>query len=381
MIYLDNAATSFPKPPCIEEAVVRFLRHQGANAGRSGHSLSIEAGRVIFEARESIATLIGLSDSSRLFFTSSATHGLNALLHGLLRQGDIVACSPLEHNSIMRPLHYLEKHRGIKIRIFPHDELGEIKLEALRESFQGARLVISTHASNVTGAILPIEEIAKIAHEAGALFLLDAAQSAGIVPINMEESRIDLLAASGHKGLLGLQGSGFFALAPWVDIDTIEPLMQGGTGSRSELEEQPMILPDKFECGTLGGHGIAAMRAGVEWINARGIEAIYRHEVELRETLKAALEEIKGARILATPPAYPTIANLSFIAERFSPSEIAQRLDREFGILTRASLHCAPSAHRLHGTLKSGAVRLSPGALTTTEEIEATIEALRRVLA
>ncbi|MGP1580884.1 MAG: aminotransferase class V-fold PLP-dependent enzyme [Wolinella sp.] len=379
MIYLDNAATTFPKPPQVAEAVLGFLQGIGASAGRSGHSLSINAGRIVFEAREAIAALINNPDSSRIIFTHNATHAINSILYGLLKRGDRVLVSPLEHNSVMRPLNALKASRGIGMEVFAHDSLGEIDLASLKALAPGAKLIVSTHANNVTGAVLPIKEIAKIAHEAGAYFMLDAAQSAGILEIDMQDLGVDFLCASGHKGLMGIQGSGFFALHPRVDISELSPIMQGGTGSRSELEEQPLILPDKFECGTLNGHGIAALNAGIAWISSRGIAQIHKHELELREALECGLREISGVEILEIPSNYDRIANISFFSRNLSVSTLAQRLDSEYGILTRASLHCSPSTHRLYGTLKSGAVRLSPGIFTTHSEIEKTLEAIKKL--
>jgi cysteine desulfurase family protein len=380
MIYLDNAATTFPKPPEVIRAMTDFLERAGGNPGRSGHRLSIAAGRIVYDARETIAELFHARDPLRVIFTLNATHAINLALRGVLRVGDRVVTTSIEHNAVMRPLRALERE-GVRVAIVPCARDGALNLDTLRDTLRlGAQLVVVNHASNVVGTILPIAEIARLAHEVGALVLVDAAQTAGVVPIDIEAMQIDLLAFTGHKGLYGPPGTGGLILGERVDPALIEPLMRGGTGSHSEFEEQPNDLPDKFECGTPNGVGIAGLGAGARFVLARGIEAIRAHEVELTRALIAGLSEIPGVIVHGTRNAELQTATVSFTATNHRVSEIGLRLDEEFEVLCRVGLHCAPAAHRTIGTFPEGTVRFAASAFTTMDEIRAAVDAVRRIV-
>ena len=393
MIYLDHAATSWPKPPEVTQAMADFLARAGGNPGRSGHRLSIEAGRIVYDARECVAELFGAADPLRIIFTLNATHALNIALAGLLRPGDHVVTSSMEHNAVMRPLRALCRApgdpaapatwpRGIRLTVVPCAADGTLNLGDLERAVApGTRLVVLNHASNVCGTIQPVAEAAAIAHRAGALLLVDAAQTAGVLPIDVQEMGIDLLAFTGHKGLQGPPGTGGLVLGAGVDAAQIEPFMRGGTGSRSESEEQPEDLPDKFEAGTPNGVGIAGLGAGVRWVLDRGVDAIRSHEVALAQALIAGLAELPGVTVHGPLDAELCTATISITAAGRRVSEIGWRLDEEHGVLSRVGLHCAPAAHRTLGTFPEGTVRFAPGAFTTLDEIQAAVRAVAQVLA
>jgi cysteine desulfurase / selenocysteine lyase len=379
VIYLDNAATSWPKPPGVATAMVDYLQNVGGNPGRSGHRLAVKAGERVAATRSLVARLLGVVDPSRVTFTLNATHALNLALHGLLAPGDRVVTTSVEHNAVNRPLHALERE-GIAVTRVHCGRDGALNLgnlaAALRET---TRLVVVGHASNVVGTIQPLGEIADLANRAGALLLVDAAQSAGVLPIDVEGTGVDLLAFAGHKGLLGPQGIGGLVLGERVEPSDIRPLVQGGTGSRSLSFDQPIHLPDRFESGTPNGVGIAGLGAGVGFLLERGVATIRARE----ETLTAAL--LDG--LLATPgvtvhgprdPARMT-AVVSFTIDRLTPFESARLLDDEFEVQCRAGLHCAPAAHQTIGTLPEGTVRFAPGVFTTGDEIDAAVAAVRRL--
>ena len=379
MIYLDNAATSWPKPPQVKEAMNRFMEEVGANPGRSGHLLSIEAARILYEARESLAALFHVRDSSRIVFTLNATESINLALRGLLKPGDHVITSSMEHNSVMRPLRDLEK-RGIELSLIPCSREGMMDpREVERRVKPDTKMVILNHASNVTGTLLPANEVGSIAKQYDLLFLVDAAQTAGAYPIDMEEDGIDLLAFTGHKSLYGPQGTGGLVIGERVNEKEMVPLKQGGTGSRSEFEEQPDFLPDRFESGTPNGVGIAGLLAGVRFVLEKGVEQIHQQESRLMDRLIEGLKEIPKLKFHGPENRKDRMATLSFNLEQLSSSEIALRLEKEFGILCRPGLHCAPAAHRTIGTFPEGTVRFSLSLFSTEEEIETAIQAVSSI--
>lgn len=379
MIYLDHAATSWPKPPEVVQAMTGFLEHAGGNPGRSGHRLSVEAGRIVYSAREAAAELLHVPDPMRVLFTSNATQAINLALHGLLRPGDRVVTTAMEHNAVMRPLRFLEKS-GVRLTIAPCAADGTLDLEAFQHAVNPeTRLVIVNHASNVFGTLAPLDEISTIARAAGALLLVDAAQTAGAFPIDMQAMGIDLLAFTGHKSLQGPPGTGGLALGEAVDVSRFEPLIRGGTGSRSEFEEQPGFLPDKFESGTPNGPGIAGLEAGIRWVTHRCVEAIRRHELALTNQLRHGLPAIPNVSLYGPADAERGVAIVSFTVAGKPGSEVGQRLDDEFGVLCRVGLHCAPAAHKALGTFPGGTVRFAPGPLTTPEEIDAVLNAVKEV--
>lgn len=381
MIYLDNAATSWPKPPEVLKAMVDVLRHAGGNPGRSGHRLSIEAARIIYDAREDIARFFNIRDPLRVIFTSNATHAINIVLQGLLKPGDRVVTSSIEHNAVMRPLRHLEK-RGLSLHTVPCDPDGSLDINSIATAIDlGTRLVVLVHASNVVGTMLPICEVARLAHRAGALLLVDAAQTAGAVPIDLKAGGIDFLTFTGHKGLQGPPGIGGLVIGDHVDISQIEPLMRGGTGGQSELELQPESLPDRFESGTPNIVGVAGLHAGIRWLMDRGVHTIREHEMELTRTIINGLSSIPNIKLYGTGDLEQRTAIVSFTATSKQVSEIGLRLDDDYGILVRVGLHCAPAAHRTIGTFPTGTVRLAPGVFTTMDDVNRTIWAIEQVIA
>ncbi|MDD5591597.1 MAG: aminotransferase class V-fold PLP-dependent enzyme [Dehalococcoidales bacterium] len=380
MIYLDNAATSWPKPPEVLKAMTEVIERAGGNPGRSGHRLSIAAARAIYDTREAVARFFGISDPLRVIFASNATHAINLALKGMLKPGDHVVASSMEHNAVMRPLRSLEK-QGVRLSIIPCSTNGIIDVSEIgRALTPGTKLIVMNHASNVVGTLLPVNEIATIAHQAGTLLLVDAAQAAGFIPIDMRTSGIDLLAFTGHKELQGPPGIGGLVINNDVNVSRIEPLTCGGTGSRSESEEQPENLPDKFESGTANLVGIAGLGAGLKWIMDRGISEIRDNMKRLRRTLIDGLSALPGVIIYGTTDTDLSLAIVSFKIDGKHVSEIGLILDEEYGILSRVGLHCAPAAHKTIGSFPEGTVRLSPGVFTTVSEVQETVRAIRKIV-
>jgi cysteine desulfurase family protein len=365
-IYLDNAATSFPKPESVYQAVMHAMREVGASPGRGGYRRSLEAGRIMFQAREAVAALFSVPDSSRIIFTHSATEALNMALRGTLVSGDHVITSSMEHNSLARPLHLLQ-HQGIKVTVVQAGADGCIDpTEVARALTPHTRMIAIGHVSNVSGTIQPINAISAIAREAEVLFLLDAAQSAGSVPIDVVSGGIDLLAVPGHKGLYGPQGTGLLYAASHV---ALKPLLAGGTGSNSTSEDQPESLPDGFEAGTHNLPGIAGLKAGIEFVMEQGVAKICVHEQNLVSRAIEKLQGVPGIKLHSPTEAALRGAVLSFTIAGIDSSSLAFDLDRRFDISVRAGLHCAPRAHRTLGTFPDGTVRMSPGWFNTSEDI------------
>jgi cysteine desulfurase / selenocysteine lyase len=380
MIYLDNAATSWPKPPEVITAMTDVLNHAGGNPGRSGHRLSIAAARVVYEARETIANFFNLGDPLRVVFTNNATHAVNIVVHGLLKPGDSVVTSSMEHNAVMRPLRNMEK-RGVKLNIVQCADDGTLNPANVADLVSSkTRLVIIVHASNVTGTISPIAEIARIVHKAGSLLLVDAAQTAGTLPVDMSILGADFIAFTGHKGLQGPPGIGGLLISSRCDTSHLESLMQGGTGSESEYEEQPGALPDKYESGTANLVGIAGLLAGIQWVEKNSVDEIRSHENKLTKLLIEGLSVIPNLRIFGTLDPNSCTSIVSFKAVGKRVSEIGFRLDEEHDIMTRVGLHCAPVAHRTIGSYPEGTVRLAPGIFTTLEDIDKTLRAINDIV-
>ena len=381
MVYFDNAATSWPKPPCVAEAMARFLAEVGANPGRAGHRLAVEAARVVYGAREAVAELFHAADPLRVVFGANATEALNLALLGLLRPGDHVVTSSLEHNSVMRPLRALEA-QGVAVTVVPCSAAGELDVAALEAALVPAtRMIVLTHASNVCGTLLPVAEVGRLARRRGVLFLLDAAQTAGAVPIDVEAQAIDLLAFSGHKSLCGPMGTGGLVVGERVDAAALTPLKYGGTGSRSEREEQPEFLPDRCESGTPNAVGLAGLAAAVRWVLERGAGAIRDHERELTAELLAGLCAIPGVVVYGPRDAGRQTATVSLNIAGLAPSEVGLRLEEEHGVLCRVGLHCSPAAHRTLGTFPGGTVRFGLGTFNTSAEVADALEAVGRLAA
>jgi cysteine desulfurase family protein len=378
VIYLDNAATSFPKPPAVAESIVDFLEHSAGNPGRSGYALAMVAQTVVAATRRQLASLFGVPDPARIVFALNATDALNTALWGLLRPGDRVVTTSIEHNAVARPLHALAE-RGVEVTRVACAPDGTLDLDDLDRALRSAavRLVAMCHASNVVGTILPVREAAQRAHEHGALFLLDAAQTAGVLSIDVREMRLDLLAFPGHKALLGPTGTGGLYVAPGVRL---LPLRQGGTGTRSEEERQPEELPEALEAGTLNTVGIAGLGAALRYLQERGQQAIRAHEVALTTRLIDGLRDIPGLRTHGTGNPERQVATVSVTLEGWEPADVAAALDSSFGIAVRSGLHCAPLAHRTLGTFPRGTVRLSPGCFTTDDDVDRALAALRKLV-
>ncbi|MCE5335068.1 MAG: aminotransferase class V-fold PLP-dependent enzyme [Desulfobacteraceae bacterium] len=375
-LYLDNAATSYPKPPGVIEAVRRALEGIAASPGRGAHRHGRYAAAVAAECRARVAGILGVSDAGRVVFTKNATEGLNLVLKGWLRPGDRVLYTGFEHNSVVRPLRRLVS-QGVRAEQIPCTPGGGLDLPALREMLAApARLVVLVHASNVNGALMPVAEVSELCGRSGVPVLLDAAQTAGLLPIAAEELNLGMVACSGHKGLLGPSGMGLLYVRPDLDVS---PLMEGGTGSRSEVPEQPEECPDRYESGTPNLPGMAGLAEGIGYILEQGMEAIWEHEVSLALHLESELSEMPGVRVLI--PEERGTGTVSFTVDGMNPADLGFILDEAFDIAVRTGLHCAPLAHQSLGTFPEGTVRVSPGFSTSSEEIESFLEALRSVLA
>ena len=374
IIYFDNAATSYPKPEVVIQAMARFSSEVGASPGRSGHRLAIEAGRVVFEARERISQLFGVKDSSRVVFGLNATEGINQGLQGLLRPGEHVITSSMEHNSVMRPLRAMEKE-GLEVTVLPCTTEGLLDPRDVGKAFRkNTKMVVLNHGSNVVGTLQPLAEIGKACRQQAILFFVDAAQSAGAVPIDMEREMIDLLAFTGHKALFGPQGTGGLVLGERVDEKDLVPMKRGGTGSRSEMEEQPDFLPDLCESGTPNTVGLAGLLAGLDFVLKEGVERIREHERGLTDRLLRGLLEIPGVTTYGLRDARKQLATVSFNLQGVASSEVGLRLDEEYGILCRVGLHCSPSSHRTLGTFPEGTVRFSLSYLNRPEEVDRALQ-------
>lgn len=353
------------------------IRRAG-NPGRSGHVLSIRSARDLFDARERLAALFDARDSSRFVFAGNATAALNQAIKGILRPGDHVVTTSVEHNSVMRPLRRMQG-AGVSVTVVPADREGVVDAAAVAAAIRpSTRLVAVVHASNVTGAIQPVARIVREARARGVFTLVDAAQTAGAVPISLSGLPVDLLAASGHKGLLGPQGTGFLFVRKGVPL---VPLVEGGTGSLSEDDSQPDFYPDALESGTQNSVGAAGLAVSLAWILRRGVESIRRKEMGLVGRMVAAMERIRGVSVHGPRDPARRIAVVSFRVDGMDPAEVARRLESGHGILVRAGLHCSPDSHRTIGTLPEGTVRVSPGPFTTGKEIALFLSALRSISA
>lgn len=376
-VYLDTAATSYQKPDCVCAAMDRFMRKVGASPGRSAHRLGIDASRVVAAAREKLAGLLGVADSSRVIFTLNCTEALNLALKGILKQGDHVVTTGMEHNSVMRPLSAMQEERGVTVTRAAVTEEGITRPEEMEKCIRPATaLIVMTHASNVTGAIQPVEACGRIARKRGILFLVDAAQTVGCMPFDLSRMPIDLLAFSGHKGLMGPQGVGGLYLRASVDL---APLKQGGTGSASSEETQPDMLPDKYESGTPNTPGIAGLSAALDFIAATTVAKIRAHVCHVGEAMLDGLRAIGGVTVYGSTRMEDNAGVFSFNISARDPAEIAAELENHYGIMTRVGLHCAPSAHRTIGTFPQGAIRASIGFYTAEAEIAYFLRSLEEI--
>lgn len=381
-IYLDNSATSWPKPDSVYDAIDRYQRDNGASAGRGAYNTAQQAQRLVAETRAACAQLFQIADPRQLVFTSNGTGALNLVIHGLLKPGDPVVTTVCEHNSVLRPLAWQAAEHGIEVTHVGCDAAGFVGAASIDAAISPeTRLVVVTHASNVTGAIQPIAEITRVAHDAGALVLLDAAQTAGVVPIDVAALDIDFLACGGHKGLLGPLGTGLLYIRPGLETQ-LRCQQQGGTGTDSIAKSQPETLPEKFESGSLNLPAIVGLGAAVRHIESQTVAAIQQHHQELTTQLLAGLADIPNVTVYGPAADQPRVAVVSCAVEGYDPQEFAAALDASCGIECRAGLHCAPQMHTALGTLETGGlIRFSPGWATTTAEIETTLEAVKTLAA
>jgi len=379
MIYFDNAATSYPKPKRVGREMLHFLEKVGASPGRSGHRLSIEAGRIIYQTRESLAELFNVDDPLRIIFTLNVTEALNLVLKGLLRPGDQVITSSMEHNSVMRPLRELEKI-GVEVKVIPCSPQGALAPVDIEKAIKkNTKLIVLNHGSNVIGSILPIAIVGEIARRHDILFLVDAAQTAGCYSLDIKKNKIDLLAFTGHKALFGPPGTGGLVVGERVDIKKLNPLKVGGTGSRSESEEQPDFLPDIYESGTPNTVGLAGLNAGINFLLKEGIDKIHQYELNLSQRLIEGLKEIPGVIVYAGNQDKERVAVVSFNIKDYLPSEVGLKLDEEYNIMCRVGLHCSPAAHKTIGTFPVGTIRFSMSYFNTIEEVDKAIAAIKNI--
>jgi len=376
-VYLDHAATSWPKPPVVLESILNFLETAGGNVGRSGHRRSIASSRAVSLAREQLADLLVAESPDELIFTKNATEALNLAISGMAVDGVRIVTTSLEHNSVMRPLRGLEQRGACTVEVVATDgNTGEIDLDewAARLRAPGDCFAVATHASNVTGVLLPIAEMAAIAREAGHHLIVDASQSAGHVPLSLTALGAAAVAMPGHKGLLGPSGTGLLYLAPGVEI---EPLLRGGTGSLSESEYQPDFAPDRYESGTPNMTGIVALGAAAQFLHETGLDLIHARATALGRHFRDALADVPGITMQGPVDPDRSVGIASVTIDGIPCSTAARMLDDEWGVMTRAGLHCAPAAHRSLGTAPEGTLRLSWGMETTEQDLDTAVEGLR----
>jgi cysteine desulfurase family protein len=378
IIYFDNAATSWPKPPETTAAMQNYLQNIGGSPGRSGHRLSVEAARIVYDTREKLAQLFNVADPLRIVLTRKATEGLNIDVFGFLKPGDHVITSGMEHNSVMRPLRAMEA-RGVAITVVPCAIDGLIDPEDIVKAIKkNTKAIFITNASNVTGTVMPVSDIGRITREHGLVLCVDAAQTAGCYPIDVAEMNVDLLAFTGHKALFGPSGTGGLYIREGLE-KSIEPICVGGTGSRSEVEEQPDFMPDRFEAGTPNTVGIAGLKAGVEFVLSKGVAQIKNREEKLVKLFIEGVSDLPGIILYGQKSAEPRTPVVSFNIAGMDPAAAALELDEQFGIMSRSGLHCAPAAHKTIGTYPMGTVRFSFSCFNTEEQIISSIEALREI--
>ncbi len=377
-IYFDNAATSWPKPPETLSAMQHYMQDIGGSPGRSGHRLSVAAARIIFAAREKLAELFNIADPLRIALTKNATEALNIAVFGFLKPGDHVLTSGMEHNSVMRPLRAMEK-KGVEITVVPCSPQGELDPGDIIKSIRkNTRAIFLTHASNVTGTVMPVAALGRIAREHGLSLCVDAAQTAGCYPIDVQDMNVDMLAFTGHKSLFGPAGTGGLYLREGMET-TVEPVCIGGTGSRSEQEEQPDFLPDRYEAGTPNTAGIAGLAAGVQFILGKGLAQIKSREESLVKMFIEGIQTVPSIILYGQTDTVLRTPIVSFNIEGLDPAAVTLELDERFNIMARPGLHCAPSAHKTIGTYPQGTVRFSFSYYNTKDQIIYAVDAVRQI--
>ncbi len=388
MIYLDNAATTLHKPDCVIDAVCTAM-HTIGNSARGVHGGSLDAARTIYEARLKIARFFGCPDETGVVFTSNVTESLNIVISGLINEGDHVITTDLEHNSVLRPLYRLENERGVSLSFVRADNCGRIDYSELENLIRNdTKAIVTTHVSNLTGNGLDVARIGQIAHKHGLFYIVDAAQSAGSIPINMERDKIDVVCFTGHKGLYGPQGTGGICVMPGISV---RPFKVGGTGVQSYLKTQPVEMPVRLEAGTMNAHGIAGLSTAIDYINRVGVGAIHEHEANLARRFYEAMRDTEGVTVYgdyepddgsrqATGDFWSTRGAIVAVNIRdYDSAEVADILAMDYDIATRAGAHCAPRMHEALGTTDRGAVRFSFSYFNTEEEVDSAITAVREL--
>ncbi len=379
-IYLDNAATSRDKADVVKKAVLDYYENIGCSPGRGGYEDSLKAGRLIIEARNTMADFFNVDDLKQIIFTHNVTYALNMGIKGVLEKGDHVITTTMEHNSVLRPLNSLQNNGIIDVDYIKCDEKGRLNPEKVEAAVnKNTKLIILTYASNVSGTIMPVQEIGEIAAKNDIYYLLDTAQAAGVYDIDFKKLKVDFLAFTGHKALMGPTGTGGFAVSKKMAAE-MKPLIEGGTGSKSHLEEQPDFLPDKFESGTLNTMGISGLKAGVEYIQKLGTKKIRAHEQQLGEVFLKGLKKIPEIKIIGPADLKEQVPTFSITAGDRDLGQLSYDLDDKYNIMTRSGLHCAPLAHQTLGTFPEGSLRFSIGYFNTLQEIEKTLKALEDIL-
>jgi cysteine desulfurase family protein len=381
IVYLDNAATAFPKPPEVIKAMTDFYATRGVNPGRTGFDLAVEAEETLSACRRALTGFFGGTDANRLVFGHNVTDALNNLISSVLKPGDHAISTCLEHNSVLRPLYYHQRECGVEVDFVPFDEHGYVHPEDIAARIKdNTKLVVMNHGSNVIGTIQPVAEVGRICRERGILFAIDAAQTAGVVPIDIGPMNIDVVCFTGHKSLMCPPGTGGMYIAEHVDI---RPCRSGGTGVKSAMKEQPLDYPWRFEYGTLNTMGIAGLLAGQEWIAAHGgVEKVYEYEMKLAKRLRNAVAEIENVTLYCADMERDHLPVFVFNVDGMDASQTGTILDVDYSVITRTGLHCAPLVHEGIGTADiNGTVRFSVGAFNTEEHVDAAINALTEVAA
>ncbi|WP_040214753.1 aminotransferase class V-fold PLP-dependent enzyme [Clostridium polynesiense] len=379
-IYLDNAATTFPKPPEVAEAMFNFMNNIGSNAGRGSYSSSLETSRIIYETRELICELFNFSMPENVIFMPNITYSLNILINSIIKPNWHVITSSMDHNSVLRPLYKAREDMNIELDIVQCSSQGVLSVEDVEKAIKpNTRLIVLSHASNIAGSIQPLQEIGKLCRKHNIFFIIDSAQSAGVLPVDFKALNAHAIAFTGHKGLLGPQGTGGFIISEELNKIAV-PCIVGGTGSLSSSVTHPDFLPDKFESGTQNSPGIFGLNAALKFLKSIGIETIKDKEDKLCSILINDLSNMEGVIVHGLKSSKDRTGVVSITFENFDTSEISFLLDHEYGIMTRAGLHCAPLAHKTLGTYPSGTLRLSPGYFNTEEDIHYTLNSIKKLI-
>ncbi|MSS63905.1 aminotransferase class V-fold PLP-dependent enzyme [Velocimicrobium porci] len=378
-IYADQAATSFPKAEGVSEAITKYLLSNGKNIGRGGYQSAYETANLVYDVREKLCRLFDFDKPSNVVFTANITYAINMIIKGFLKEGDHVLVSSMEHNAVMRPLVQLANEKQVEFSRIPCNSFGELCVEKVEGMIKkNTKAIIMLHASNVSGTVMPIEKVGKIAKKNGLFFIVDSAQTAGVIPISMKEMKIDALTFTGHKGLLGPQGIGGFLITDQL-ANQLTPLVSGGTGSMSDSEEIPDFLPDRFEAGTLNLPGIIGLGEALSYLEQTGINHIYQHEMELTKYFLEGVKKIPSFQIIGHEDISNRTAVVSLQWKKGDEALLAFELDHSYGIMTRVGMHCAPNAHKTLGTFPKGTIRFSFGHKNKKEEIEEILAVLTKV--